>query len=223
MVIRMLEEPMHIALTTDIWTSVLTQSYITVTAHFILLNWELKTCLLQTTNFPENHTADNICEKLQEILSNFNVSCSKVVSIVHNQGSNMQCCGQRMKSEFGWESTNCAAHMIQLCVEDGLKLNTIERLLGACQKLVGHFKYSTVATAALVDRQKRMNMPVKRLLQDVSTRWNSIYYLLDRLVEIRWPIFAVLSDEHATKRSDRNLDLRNDQWDMAKELLAPFQ
>ena len=87
MVICMLEEPMHIALTTDIWT------YITVTAQFFSSSWELKTCLLQTTNFPENHTVDNICEKLQEILSNFNVSCSKVVSVVHNQGSSMQCCG----------------------------------------------------------------------------------------------------------------------------------
>ena len=44
MVIRMLEEPMHIALTTDIWTSVATQSYITVTAHFVSSSWELKTC-----------------------------------------------------------------------------------------------------------------------------------------------------------------------------------
>ena len=89
--------------------------------------------------------------------------------------------------------------MIQLCVEGGLKLNTIERLLGACRKPVGHFKHSTVATAALVNRQKRMNMPVKKLLQDVSTRWNSFYYLLDRLVEMRWPISAVLSDERVTK------------------------
>ena len=88
---------------------------------------------------------------------------------------------------------NCAAYLIQFCVEDGLKLNTIDRLLGACQKLVGHFKHSTVATAALVDRQKRVNMPVKRLLQDVTTRWNSVYYLLDRLVEIQWPIYVCCS------------------------------
>jgi len=117
----MLQEPNHIALMTDIWTSVATQSYIMVTAHFISSNWELKTCLLQTTNFPENHTADNICERLQEILSNVHVSCNKIVSIVHDQGSNMQACARRMKSEFGWESINCAAHRIQLCVEDGLK------------------------------------------------------------------------------------------------------
>ena len=49
-------------------------------------------------------------------------------------------------------------------------------------KLVGHFKHNTIATATLVDRQKRMNVPVKRLPQDVSTRWNRTCYLLDRLV-----------------------------------------
>ena len=40
---------------------------------------------------------------------------------------------------------------------------------------------------------------------------------------MRWPISAVLSDENVTKRSNRNLDLRNDQWDLAKQLLAPLQ
>ena len=75
-----------------------TQSYKTVTAHFILSNWELKICLLQTSNFPENHTAENICEKLQKILSNFNISCNEIVCIVHDQGSNMQNCAQRIKS-----------------------------------------------------------------------------------------------------------------------------
>ena len=97
-----------------------------------------------------------------------------------------------MKSEFGWESINCAAHLIQLCVyiEDNLKMNTIERLLSACRRLVMHFKRSTIATTALVDRQKRS----EKLLQDVSTRWNSTYYLLER-----WPMPAVLSDENVTK------------------------
>lgn len=55
-----------------------------------------------------------------------------------------------MKKKFSWESINCVAHLIQLCVEDGLKVNMIERLLGAYWRLVAHFKYNTVATAALV-------------------------------------------------------------------------
>ena len=43
---EMLKEPTHIALSTDIWTSIATQAYITVTAHFISSDWELNTFLL---------------------------------------------------------------------------------------------------------------------------------------------------------------------------------
>ena len=60
---EMLKDPTHIALSTDIWTSIATQAYITVTAHFISPSWELNTFLLQTASFPENHTAEIIAEK----------------------------------------------------------------------------------------------------------------------------------------------------------------
>ena len=66
-----------------------------------------------------------------------------------------------MKEEYSWESTNCAVHHIQLCVDDGLKINDIAWLVGTCRKLVNHFRHSTIATAALADRQKCMSMPVK--------------------------------------------------------------
>ena len=54
-----------------------------------------------------------------------------------------------MNEEYSWKSTNCAAHRIRLCVEDGLKINAIARLVGASRKLVNHFKHRTVAIAAL--------------------------------------------------------------------------
>ena len=46
--------------------------------------------------FPENHIADSICEKLQEKLSNFHLR-------LHDQGSNMRACARHIKGEFGWE------------------------------------------------------------------------------------------------------------------------
>ena len=155
--------------------------------------------LLQTASFPENHTAENIVETIKEILANFSLDCYRIVAVVHDQDSNMEAFSRLMKEEYRWESTNCAAHRIQLCVEDGLKINAIARLVGDSRKLVNHFKHSTVATAALANRQKSMSMPVKKLVQDCATRWNSTYYLLERIVEISWPISAVLSDEKVTK------------------------
>ena len=73
--IETLKEPMYIALTTDSWTSIATQRYLTVTAYFISLNWELKTFLLQMMSLAENHTAHNISEKIKEMLAKFSLDC----------------------------------------------------------------------------------------------------------------------------------------------------
>ena len=45
-------------------------------------------------------------------------------------------------------------------------------------------------------------------------------------MEMRWPVSAVLSDERITKRSDRTLDLKSEQWTLVEELvkvLSPFK
>ena len=45
-------------------------------------------------------------------------------------------------------------------------------------------------------------------------------------MEMRWPICALLSDDTVTKRDDRYLELKTEQWDIAKELVAilkPFE
>ena len=44
-----------------------------------------------------------------------------------------------------------------------------------------------------------MQVAQHNLIQDVSTRWNSTFYFIDRLLEQRWPITAVLSDSSVTK------------------------
>ena len=52
-----------------------------------------------------------------------------------------------------------------------------------------------------------MDVPQKKLKQDSPTRWNSTFYMAERLLANRWPISAVLSDDSVTKRQDRALDL----------------
>ncbi|XP_048014366.1 zinc finger BED domain-containing protein 4-like [Megalobrama amblycephala] len=49
--------------------------------------------------------------------------------------------------------------------------------------------------------------------------------MLNRLVEQRWPVTAVLSDPSITKKGNRTLDLTGDQWKLAQEtseLLGPL-
>lgn len=50
------------ALTTDLWTSRVTQPYMSLTIHFIDRDWNLCSRCLQTTYFPEDHTGAAIAQ-----------------------------------------------------------------------------------------------------------------------------------------------------------------
>jgi len=49
-----------ITLTTDSWTSICTQNYIAVTAHYIIEDFQVGSCLLDCFKFTERHTAENL-------------------------------------------------------------------------------------------------------------------------------------------------------------------
>ena len=57
----------YCAITTDLWTSRQTVSYITVTCHFINSEWNLVSAVLCTINMPGDHTADSIAEQLKKV------------------------------------------------------------------------------------------------------------------------------------------------------------
>lgn len=57
----------YVALTTDLWTSCQTQSYITITAHYISEQWSLESLVLQTRFFDVAHNADNLSAELEKV------------------------------------------------------------------------------------------------------------------------------------------------------------
>ena len=58
-------------------------------------------------------------------------------------------------------------------------------LTAKARKLVGHYKHSNVALQCLVRIQEQLGLSPKRLIQDEPTKWNTTYYMLQRLVELR--------------------------------------
>ena len=127
-------------------------------------------------------------------------------------------------SIFGWPDVPCFGNTLQLCVAKGL--SAVSRLTAIARKLVGHFKHSSLAMTSLDEKQKTLNIQEHKLIQDVITRWNSTYFMLERLIEQRLAIHAVLHDNSVSKPDHKRLNLKEEQWELTSKLvvvLKPLQ
>ena len=76
------------------------------------------------------------------------------------------------------------------------------QIIQKCRKLVSTFNHSTQLTEKLIEDQENSNKqePDKtkwyklRLIQDVVTRWNSLYLMLSRIFKLKDLINRVLLD-----------------------------
>lgn len=113
------------------------------------------------------------------------------------------------------------AHTLNLIVNDALRTNAVSEILEKVKNIVAHFRKSSVSNEKLMSFQKQNgNQPLK-LIQDVVTRWNSTYYMLERFSKLEIPIrttFALL---------DKNFPIITiEEWTLIKELceiLRPFE
>lgn len=215
-----LKETECVALTADIWASVATEAYLGVTCHFLGEDWEMKSFSLTTMPLEERHTAANIADWLEETTAKFQIPFEKVKAVVHDNGANVVAAATILRERHGWASLRCAGHILNLVVQNALKNNkTIASCVGSARCLVEHFKKSELACTKLKEKQQQMGKPSLMLIQDVSTRWNSTYHMLSRLLEQRWPVTAALSDPAVNPRGKHHyLNLKPEQWNISEEL-----
>ncbi|XP_072768749.1 E3 SUMO-protein ligase ZBED1-like [Nerophis lumbriciformis] len=215
-----------LTLTTDAWTSMATEAYLGVTIHFVNDEWELASINLTTMPLNEKHTAENIASWIEDVVNKFEINIKLVQVIVHDNAANVVAALRVLEERHGVSSLRCVGHTLQLVVNHALKDNHISRALGAARSLVEHFRKSELSSTKLKVKQKQMGSPDHSLIQDVSVRWNSSFYMISRLLEQRWPITATLSDPEVTQRGKHFLDLKADQWSLLEELeqvLKPFE
>ena len=208
-----LNDAEFITLTTDDWTSRSTKGYMAVTAHFVNNHMQLKSKIIEIRRITSSQTADRIAEELQGVMSAWDIT-TKVFAIVTDNAANMVAAIKKLPVYH----VPCFAHTLNLVVQDSLNnLRTLSSARGKVRAIVSHFHHSSKAAYALSEEQRREteaaedNVKIqgpKKLTQEVRTRWNSTFHMLERFLELQQPVRRVLADE-----------LRDDLQQTREELL----
>ena len=103
----------HISITTDIWSSVAQDYYISLMCHYITNEFTWMQVCLHPAPFKDHHTGEHIANMINKCLESWDLS-SKVHVIVRDNGSNFVA-GLR---DAGLPSISCLAHTFQLVVKD---------------------------------------------------------------------------------------------------------
>lgn len=116
-----------------------------------------------------------------------------------------------------WIPSQCFSHTLQLVIIDAKKETNVGDVIRKARVIVSHYNQLARAEKKLHDWLKVLNMSIKNLIQDVSTRWNSEYFMLNCLVENQRPIVADLAE------FNEGLMLQNNDWKIVKRLVSVLQ
>ena len=78
----------NLGLTTDGWSSLAAESYVTVTAHLIDEDWEMRNVVLDMSELQTAHTAANVSTCIDSILQEYQVERESVLAITTDNATN---------------------------------------------------------------------------------------------------------------------------------------
>ncbi|XP_056641517.1 E3 SUMO-protein ligase ZBED1 [Diorhabda sublineata] len=182
----------NVCLTLDEWKDMQLRSFLGVSVHFIE-NYKMKTINIACEPLHDNHRGEYLSEVILKVCENWGLSHEKIVSVTTDNGSNIV---KAIEITFGRaKHVRCLAHTLNLVVENAVNSSEIKLFLDKVRKIVTWFHQSGVGAEELRQIQMQQGVPegkLKHLIGDVSTRWNSQLFMIERFVSMSSMIGSIL-------------------------------
>ena len=176
------------SITTYMWTSRAKHAYTALTVHYLNADFHLCCHMLETKEFQSEHTGVQIASELRDILQSWDLSEEDLIATTTDNSSNIVCALEHL----GWKYIRCFARTLQLAVLKAVDVPAVSRALAWCRNLVSHFNRSAKSTNLFKKKQADLKHKSLCLIQQVATRWNSSYYMAERILSQQQPICATL-------------------------------
>lgn len=218
-ILELLKSFDKLSFTSDIWSDNCSGvSLLSLTCHGITEELERKMLVLKSEVFNgSHHTGENIAQKLEDILSLWEIPKEKVKCVVRDAGANMK----KGVNLLNVQHIDCASHKIQNVIKEGMKAQeTVVAVVTRCKKMATHFHHSTTAQDELANIQIRLNETPLKIIQECATRWNSTFYMLQRILQVKESLCLYASTNNKIPQ------LTSEEWMIIEKLiglLRPFE
>jgi len=154
-------------------------------------DWKFEHFLLESKELPGSHTAEHLAEAIKECLHGWNIEESKISCITVDNASNII---KAVEQVLEWPYLPCFGHTLNLAVKSGLGMARVQKVVSKCSNIVMHLRRSSKAMYILKEKQVALGLPNHSLIQDVETRWNSTYRMMERICKQQASVCAALVD-----------------------------
>ncbi|GFY39790.1 vesicular integral-membrane protein VIP36 [Trichonephila inaurata madagascariensis] len=188
-----IQEVEALSVTADVWSdSHNSQSYLSLTGHCIHEN-KLMSMIFGVAALTEPHNADYLAQVIINMTEKWGITNNKVVAFITDNGSHIV---KAVTNVYGKNKhIPCFAHTLNLVAskpfENMDKLEEAKNVLTAVRDITTYLKHNINAADSLKKAQDHKTEPLG-LIQSVSTRWNSVFYQLERFVELSEIIAPIL-------------------------------
>lgn len=187
-----------VAITSDGWTSITQDHYVTVTLHYVN-EGQLMYKVLSTQAVYESQSDPVVAEEIGDVLAEFGVR-AKVVAMTVDNAANMDVAAQELQIR----KLGCCAHTLNLSAQKVYTVQTVAKWSARIWDCVVWIKRSSIVKNVVEEKQRLLGMTVHTAVLDVRTRWNSLYLMVERFIEIYAAIQAALLDPRAKKLMKRD-------------------
>lgn len=146
-IITELSEVSYVALTSDGWTSIAQDHYLTVTAHY-LVEGKMRQKVLQTKAVYKAQTGIVIAEEIADVLTDFGIF-DKIVAVTVDNAANMDVAIHRLQ----FVKLGCFAHTLNLAAQSLYSLAIMSQWIAKIRALVVWIKRSSMAKTVLQEKQ----------------------------------------------------------------------